>query len=106
MIIDFFIIPTLQSFRCENIIAQNFRGVNYFAKFSWYHVNMKIFGDRLKELRKEKGLSTSALGKIIDVSDTAICNWENNKHDVRGEQLIKLAQFFGVSTDYLLGLED
>ena len=67
---------------------------------------MKIFSERLKELRKDKGLSTEALGKIIGVSDTAVCNWENNKHDVRGEQLIKLADYFGVSSDYLLGLED
>lgn len=67
---------------------------------------MKIFAERLKELRKEKNLSTLALGKIIGVSDTAICNWENDKHDVRGEQLIRLASFFEVSADYLLGLED
>ncbi len=67
---------------------------------------MKTFAEKLKELRKEKGLSTEALGKIIGVSDTAICNWENGKHDVRGEQLAKLARYFGVSADYLLGLED
>ena len=67
---------------------------------------MEIFAKRLKELRKEKGLATLALGKIIGVSDTAICNWENNKHDVRGEQLLQLAQFFGVTADYLLGLDD
>ncbi len=57
-------------------------------------------------MRKEKKLSTEALGGIIGVSDTAICNWENDKHDVRGEQLVRLAQYFGVSADYLLGLED
>ena len=67
---------------------------------------MKIFSERLRELRKEKKLSTEALGGIIGVSDTAICNWENDKHDVRGEQLVRLAQYFGVSADYLLGLED
>ena len=67
---------------------------------------MEIFAKRLKELRKEEGISALALGKIIGVSDTAICNWENNKHDVRGEQLVLLAQYFDVSADYLLGLED
>ena len=67
---------------------------------------MKIFSEMLRELRKEKKLSTEALGGIIGVSDTAICNWENDKHDVRGEQLVRLAQYFGVSADYLLGLED
>lgn len=67
---------------------------------------MKIFGQRLKELRTEKGLSTMALGKIIDVSDMAISRWENDKTDIVSENLIKLAKFFEVSTDYLLGLED
>ena len=67
---------------------------------------MKIFAERLKELRKEKELSTAALGAIVGVSDTAICNWENGISDVKGENLMKLAQYFGVSADYLLGLED
>lgn len=67
---------------------------------------MKIFAERLKELRKDNGLSTLALGEIIGVSDTAICNWENDKHDVRGEQLVRLANYFAVSTDYLLGIEN
>jgi len=67
---------------------------------------MKVFGQRLKELRTDKGLSTMALGKIIGVSDMAICRWENDKTDIVGENLIKLAQYFGVTVDYLLGLGD
>ena len=67
---------------------------------------MRIFAERLKELREDKGLSKVALSKIIQISDTAICNWENGKHDVRGDQLFLLAQFFGVSADYLIGLTD
>jgi transcriptional regulator with XRE-family HTH domain len=67
---------------------------------------MKIFGQRLKELRTEKGLSTMALGKIIGVSDMAISRWENSKTDIISENLIKLSKYFGVSTDYLLGIED
>jgi len=50
--------------------------------------------------------STLALGKIIGVSDTTICAWENNKHDIKGEQLVALAKYFSVTTDYLLGLEE
>ena len=64
------------------------------------------FAQRLKELRAEKKLSTMKLGKLIGVSDVSICRWENGVHDVKGEELFKLAQFFGVSTDYLVGLED
>lgn len=67
---------------------------------------MKVFGDRLRELRKEYQLSASKLGLEIGVSDVAIINWENNVNDIKGEYLVKLAKFFGVSTDYLLGLED
>lgn len=67
---------------------------------------MKIFADRLKELRTEKGLSSMALGKNIGVSDATIIRWENNQNDIKAEQLVKLAKFFGVTSDYLVGLED
>jgi transcriptional regulator with XRE-family HTH domain len=67
---------------------------------------MRKFNERLKELRIEKGLSAKALGKNIGVSDAAILNWENDVNDIKSEHLIKLAQYFNVSTDYLLGLED
>ena len=66
---------------------------------------MKIFGERLKLLREAKGLSAKALGRLIGVSDAAIINWENDVHDVKGEYLVRLAKFFIVSADYLLGLD-
>lgn len=64
------------------------------------------FSERIKELRLEKKLSILQLSKEIGVSDATICRWENNKTDVTGENLITLAKFFKVSSDYLLGLED
>lgn len=67
---------------------------------------MKEFGNRLRELREEKKLSSKSLGKIIGVSDAAVLNWENNKNDIKGAYLIKIAHYFEVTTDYLLGLED
>ncbi len=67
---------------------------------------MKVFGERLRVLRTESKLSAKQLASFIQVSDAAIINWENNVNDIKGEYLVKLAQFFGVSTDYLLGLED
>lgn len=79
-----------------SIILQSFLGTI---------LNMKPFSSRLKELRTEKKLSTLALGKIIGVSDSAICNWENDINDIKSEYLIKIAKFFEVSADYLLGLE-
>ena len=67
---------------------------------------MKIFSERLKELRAESKLSAKELGKKIGVSDAAVINWENNVNDIKGEYIVRLAEFFGVSSDYLLGLED
>ena len=67
---------------------------------------MKTFGERLRQLRNEAKLSSKQLGEKIGVSDASIINWENNIYDIKGEYIIRLAKFFGVSTDYLLGLED
>ena len=67
---------------------------------------METFGQRLRMLRSEANISAKTLGKAIGVSDVAIINWENNVNDIKGEYLIRLAKYFGVSTDYLLGLED
>lgn len=67
---------------------------------------MEIFAERLKELRIEKGLSIQALAKNIKISSSSLCRWENNQADVKGSQLIILAKYFKVSSDYLLGLEN
>lgn len=67
---------------------------------------MEIFAKRLKELRTEKKLSLDRLGRLIGVSDTAILKWEQNKSEPTAINITQLATFFGVSSDYLLGLED
>jgi len=67
---------------------------------------METIGYRLRELRNEKELSAKALGKIMQVTDTTIIRWENNQRGIANEYLIKLAKFFEVTTDYLLGLTD
>ena len=67
---------------------------------------MKIFAERLKELRIEKGLSIQALSKEIKIGVASICRWENCQADVKGSQLIILANFFDVTMDYLMGLEN
>ena len=60
---------------------------------------MNKFAERLKELRIEKELSQSALAK-------AIARWESNLQIPNINVAIAFAIFFGVTTDYLLGLED
>jgi len=67
---------------------------------------IKFFAERLRELRQEKGLSARVLGKAVGIADSTIIQWENQKHVPNIEHLAILAKFFGVSTDYLLGLED
>ena len=64
------------------------------------------FGKILKELRTEKGLSMKQLSKLVQIGDSSISRWENGQAIVNGDQLIIFSKFFGVSTDYLLGLED
>ena len=65
-----------------------------------------IFAERLKELRTEKNLSMDKLAKLLGTTNASICRWENGVHDIKGVELFKLAQFFGVSAGYLIGLED
>lgn len=67
---------------------------------------MDKFAKRLKELRKENNLSLSQLAKAIGVSGIAISRWENQLRIPNIESLIALAKYFGVTTDYLLGLVD
>lgn len=67
---------------------------------------MKIFAERLKELRLEMGLSTTKLGEAIGVSNVAISRWERELRIPNIENLVALAKFFKVSTDFLCGLED
>lgn len=64
------------------------------------------FSIRVKELRKEKGLSQSEIAKRYDLDRTSIGKWETNI-SVPDIGIIKdLAEYFEVTTDYLLGISD
>ena len=67
---------------------------------------MKYFGKRLKELRKEKGLSQKALAQQLGCNQSMICFWENEVYEPTESMIRKTALFFEVSADYLLGLTD
>ena len=67
---------------------------------------MKIFAKRLRELRVERGLSMKQLATQIKTTDAAISNWENEINEPKISYLKLLAEFFGVSADYLIGLEN
>ena len=61
--------------------------------------------NRIAELRKAINISQAELGKIIGVAQNTICNWENGNREPDQNSLTKLAVFFNVSTDYLLGCD-
>lgn len=65
---------------------------------------MKIFCERLKELRTEQKLSYKKLGDKLGVRDTTVIRWEKGIILPSIEHLYNLAIFFKVSADYLLGL--
>ena len=60
-------------------------------------------GNRIKQLREEKGLKQEELAKEMSVSPSAIGMYETNKREPNNELTVKLANYFNVSTDYLLG---
>ncbi len=63
------------------------------------------FQERLKELRNEKELSQTALAKELKVSQRSISSWETGFRQPDYETLRLIAEFFEVTTDYLLGIE-
>ena len=67
---------------------------------------METFGTKLKELRKEKGLGQIKLAEILGVSKSIISLWEIGTCEPTLSKLIEIAKFFGVSIDYLAGIED
>ena len=59
--------------------------------------------ERIKDLMMTERLSQYALAKSINVSQSTICNWLNGKKEPSVESLWKLADFFDVSVDYIIG---
>ena len=66
----------------------------------------QMFAKRLKELREEKGLNQRELAANIDVSNGSISYYEKCQRLPDIETAYKLSEFFGVSSDYLLGLSE
>ena len=64
---------------------------------------MRDFSEVLHELRVEKKVSQKALGEVLGVSDRNIRFYETGEHRPDFDGLIKLADFFQVSLDYLVG---
>ena len=61
---------------------------------------------KIQELRKERALSVKNFAQAFHVTERTVQRWEDGSRMPTIETLVELAKFFGVSTDYLLGLED
>ena len=67
---------------------------------------MNKFGEQLQSLRMETQTSRVELANKLNVSVRLISYWENGKRECDFDTLIKIADIFSVSTDYLLGRKD
>ena len=62
--------------------------------------------NRLKEIRKSKGLNQTEVANMLGITQNAYSYWENDKVKIDNNSLKKLADFFNVSVDYLLGRDE
>lgn len=64
------------------------------------------FSEKFSMLRDAQRLQQTELAKILDVSKQTVSNWENNNIQPSADMVVRVAAYFGVSTDYLLDLTD
>lgn len=67
-------------------------------------MNYCDFGENLKKLRKSRNLTQKELGTKIGLSKAVVSKYENSMGYPTFDVLIRIAQYFGVTTDYLLGV--
>lgn len=65
-----------------------------------------FFGIKLKELRIERGLSQRKLGEILGFCNQTVSFWETGSREPDLDALVKIADYFNVSVDFLLNRED
>lgn len=63
-------------------------------------------GDRLRALRKKYGYSRQKLAELLGIGESQIPRYETNQNKPSSDVVVRIAQLFDVSTDYLLGLTD
>ncbi|HIY97657.1 MAG TPA: helix-turn-helix domain-containing protein [Candidatus Borkfalkia excrementigallinarum] len=67
---------------------------------------MKIFGERLRDLRSGRGLTQKQFAAVLNVSGNTVHCWETDKQEPSMAMLLVISDYFGVSLDYLLGRSD
>lgn len=63
-------------------------------------------GNRIRELRKAKGITMKQLGEVLGVAESTISHYENGRRQLDTETLLRLGEYFGVTVGYLLCAED
>ncbi len=66
---------------------------------------MTVVGKRIKKLRRDMGITQSKLGECLNLDKTTISHYENDTRMPDMETLMKVADFFKVNINYLLGLD-
>ena len=66
----------------------------------------KRYNERMKDLREDKDLSQQQLAKLLGLSDVTIQSYEYGKSEPKVTTLIKMAELYGTSIDYIAGLTD
>jgi len=61
---------------------------------------------RIRDLREDRDLTQKQMAKALNCSQQAYSNYELGQRDIPTDMLIKLALFYNVSTDYILGISD
>lgn len=67
---------------------------------------LRIFGERLKELRIEQGKTQAQVAEDLGISSVAYLHYEKNQREPSFDLLVNIAKYFNVSLDYLFGLCD
>ena len=61
---------------------------------------------RLRDLREDSDLTQQAVANFLNIKQSTYSQYENEKRQIPIEALIKLAKYYNVSTDYILGVSD
>ena len=69
-------------------------------------LDLKIFGERLRLLRKERKLPLKKIAELLGTSVTQVSDMENGKSGTNLDRLYQLCYHYKVSADYLLGITD
>ena len=65
-----------------------------------------MYGERLRELCCEKGLTQKQLAEKLNISQKSLSKYERESLDLSTELIVRICRYFQVSADYLLGLDD